>query len=99
MGPEEFVFLDPSFVWVMRDVDVFLPGPNADVGLQVVDAVSNGTIWLSHQLGVPPAGVSDQWRGRQVFQPPDTGATLVLRSDGLAGGVDCRISGWKLTPP
>lgn len=99
MAPSELVFLEPGFVWVMRDVDCFFPGPNADVGLQIVDAVSNGTIILFHDLVVPPAGVSHQWQGRQVFSPPAEGATLALRTGGITGGVDCRISGYKLTTP
>lgn len=99
LATEQLVFLDASFVWVMRDIDVFLPGPAADTGVAVVDAHSNGTIFQFQQLAVPPAGIWGQWRGRQVFQPIDAEATLVIRSDGTSGGVDVRISGWKLTPP
>lgn len=93
------VTLESGFVYVVRDIDVFFPGPAGSATAQVVAASSGGTFFQCEAIPVPLQGVWRNWRGRQVFVPQVGVPTLEILTDTPIGGADVRISGWKLTPP
>lgn len=99
LGESTNVELDPAYLWVVRDIDVFFPGPNTDSILSVVAAVVGATFYAIYEPIVAPPGIWNSWRGRQVLSPPDGGPTLTVSTGALVGGADCRISGYRLTLP
>lgn len=99
LGGNYQIELSPLYVWVVRDITFFFPGPQAFASMQVTAALVGCTIFSSAQATVPPAGISDHWDGRQVFVPPETGPTLSVEVTTPGGGGDVRISGYRLTPP
>lgn len=92
---EYFQLLDPAYVWVIRDMDVFIAG----VGGGAVDVFdeAGATFWFVEEA-TPSSGVWLSWRGRQVFEP---GSSLHWKFTVLDpfGHGDIRVSGYRLTPP
>jgi hypothetical protein len=93
------VTLDPSYVWIVRDIDVFFPGADTEAQCSVIASVVGATFFQVAEPVVDNPGFWVPWRGRQVFQPPATGPTLEIISGGVLNGSDVRISGYRLTPP
>lgn len=94
------VFLDPSYLWVVRCIDVFFPPETVAITLQIYGSVSGATFFaVNAATGSQPNGPTT-WRGRQVFAPPADGPTLtVVGGSSIGDGPDCRISGYKLYTP
>lgn len=100
LGSPEQVFLDPSFVWVVRSIDIFLPGDTGSISCSVIAAHTGGTFFNVGQAAVPPNGLWAGWNGRQVFVPITDEPTIIVDgSSALGDGPDCRISGYKLYAP
>lgn len=99
LGGNYTVGLDPAYVWIVRDIDVFFPGPGGLASVQVTAAVVGTTFAAFTALNIPPSGQWQGWRGRQVFVPPLTGPTLSIEASSPLGGPDVRISGYRLLPP
>ena len=86
--------LDPTVVWVVRDMDAFIAGAGGGA-VQVNDDHST-TFWEDEQHP-PDVGVWMQWHGRQVFEPVASLYVTFTVLDPLGHG-DIRISGYALTP-
>lgn len=99
LGGNYDITLDPFYVWIVRDIDVFFPGPGGLSNVQVTAAVVGATFAAFQETSIPPAGLWSGWRGRQVFVPPSSGPTLSVEASAPLGGPDVRISGYRLTPP
>jgi len=99
LGAGTEVALDPAYLWVVRDIDVFFPGPNTECFLSVIASVVSATIYSIYAPVVSTPGTWNSWRGRQVFSPPADGPTLTISADAVLAGADCRISGYRLTLP
>lgn len=93
------VTLDPTFLWVVRDIDVFFPGADFQAHINVMAASTLTTFFSSAQPIVNNPGFWAEWRGRQVFQPPSTGPTLRITNGAEFNAPDVRISGYRLSPP
>ena len=90
--------LPESAVYVVRDMDAFIPGIGGGA-IQVYDA-DDITFWSDSQAS-GTNGVWFQWRGRQVIQGPSsvfvTGVALGVIDP--SDGPDIRASGYILTTP
>lgn len=95
------VIVDPGFVWVVRDVTIFLPGPEEGGWAAVIGHVKQTTIFQASAdlASVSPRGDSFHWSGRQVFTPQPDGWILDILGSGLVSGPDVRISGYRLVEP
>lgn len=99
LGDVTDVTLDPGYLWIVRNVDVFFPGPNAFAQFSLV-AVSNECTFIAFDdTEIAGNGVSHHWEGRQVFAPISGLPTLQVKTSTSLGGADVRISGYQLTLP
>lgn len=93
------VLLEEGFVYVIRSMDAFAPGPNDFAHVNVIAAAVSATFWVADFGEVENTyGASRTWVGRQVFVPNGE-IDILIESSSALGGCDLRISGWKLTPP
>lgn len=99
LGDVTPVFFEAGFVYVIRSMDAFAPGPNAFAHVNVIANASSSTFWVADFGTVEESwGASLHWEGRQVFVPNGE-IDLLVESSTALGGCDLRISGFKLTPP
>lgn len=97
-GPTPVV-LDPTYIWVVRDICIYFPSPNTLCNAQIVAYSTSCTFYSVTDNDVGNGGDSFHWEGRQVFVPPADLPTLVVKASTALGGADVRISGYRLTPP
>lgn len=98
LGSPVDVYLDPGFVWVLRDVDIFFPGPDVGATFSLVDAITGGTFIHFSDTPVSVDGVSHQWQGRQVLIPLEGSPVLTIITTNSLHQPDVRMSGYKLLP-
>jgi hypothetical protein len=91
------ITLDSTFLWVVRDIEVFFPGPALSATLSIVDVATSATLWSWTEDAIQPTGYHEQWEGRVVLAPPPDTFTLLLNGASTAGNPDVRISGYKLS--
>lgn len=99
IGGQVDIGLDAAYVWIVRDVCWFFPGPDEEAQLNIVAAATGGTFISDAQAAVDNPGYSSHWEGRQVFVPIGGQPTLTILTSSLLHAPDVRISGYRLTPP
>lgn len=100
LGSPIDVYLDPSFVYVMREIDIFFPGDAVGTSCLVIDPFSGGTIFGPAQAVVASPGANFHLSTRQVFVPEEGVPTFTVSGQSSVGdGPDCRISGYQLSLP
>lgn len=91
---EQITFEPEGFVWVVRDIDVFLAGVGGGEFNVFDDA---GATFFAAQVA-DVTGSWQQWHGRQVFNAGNQINFEPQLIDPL-GHADIRISGYRLTLP
>lgn len=92
------ITLDPAFVWVLRDIEFFFPGVGLLGNAAIIDVATSATLLYFSASEIGPNGAHQQWQGRIVLVPPESGPALLVNGSGDGGNPDIRISGYKLTP-
>jgi hypothetical protein len=83
--------LDPAYVWIIRDIDVYVDPTTGGATGTIADAYT-GIIFMAWSYALGDGGVSS-WRGRQVISGSTPGLGIVRLGD-----ASVRISGYRLTP-
>lgn len=92
------IYLDASFLWIVRDIDVFFPGADVQAHCSIIAASVGATFFSAAQPIVNNPGFWAEWRGRQVFQPTTGNATIRITNGAEFNAPDVRISGYRLSP-
>lgn len=89
--------LDPTYVWVIRDMSFFAPGATA-ASFQAYD--DQDVTWYQEQAVPADFGAWAQWTGRQVFDSEAPALFLAASAITIAPPTfDVRVSGYRLTRP